>query len=107
MKTRTDIWKLRQAQLNAHSQVLIRMPSPSPNNAKAKEPSNEKATPKKAAAPSDSRDAIRTDFAIPPVFPKQNEKRRSTEPDEVEMAAIRQEALIYTRPFGGDEGRAM
>lgn len=91
-------------QQQAQRRVLIRMPSS--DNSKAKEQPHEKTTSKQANAPSDMRDAIRSDFAIPPVFHKPDEKRRSTELDPLEMEAIRAEAVNYTRPFEGGEGRA-
>ncbi len=102
MKTRNDLWILRQTQ-QAQPRVLIRMPTP--QNIKSKEQHNEKATPKQTDAPSDMRDELRTDFAIQPVFPKPDAERRPTQPDPVEMEAIRAEALIYTRLFGGEERR--
>lgn len=102
MKNRTDVWKLRQMQ-QAQPRVLVRMPTS--QNIKTKEQPHEKATPKETDAPSDKRDAIRDDFAIPPSF-KPDEKRRAAELVEMEMAAIRQEALVYTRPYEGGEGRA-
>lgn len=103
MKTRTDILKLRQAQLNAQRQVLIRMP----NNVKAKEPLNEKAKPMQADTQNDKRDAIRADFAIPPVVHTPDAKRRAAQLSQVEMEAIRTEALTYTRPYDAGERKEL
>jgi len=40
-------------------------------------------------------------FAIPPAFnrDKQDAKRRATEPDQMEMAALQQEVVNYTYQF--------
>lgn len=101
MNKRESLWKLRKLQ-QAQPRVLIRMPK-TPNNAIRKEQHNEKATPKQTDATSDMRDAIRTDFAVPtPV-----EKRGPAELDALEMAALRKEALNYTRPFEVGEGRPL
>ena len=105
MKTRADMWKLRQAQQRAQQQVLIRMPSP--QNTKSKELANEKVTPKQTSAPDEKRKDVLTNFAIPPVFSKPDAKRRAAELDPLEMEAIRNEALIYTRPFDGEEERSI
>lgn len=99
MMTRNELWQKRQQ--------AIRVARTQLNNITRKEKLSEKATPKQMDTPVEKRNAVLANFAITPSFPERDEGNRSAEPDPLEMEAIRQEAVNYTRPFGGNKGREL